>query len=99
MPEFLTKVFEKNKAGSVTNNYEDWSTFEDGVAYMVWVNEKGAVDSIDFSGASMYSGCTIETYPPFLQKLKFEPGRIGKRKVRCRVLVRVEHTFVEETKS
>lgn len=99
MPEFLAKLFEKNKAGSVTNNYEDWSTFEDGVAYMVWVNEKGAVDSIDFSGASMYSGCTIETYPPFLQKLKFEPGRIGKRKVRCRVLVRVEHTFVEEAKS
>jgi hypothetical protein len=59
------------------------------------VNEQGKVDQVAFSGASAYSGGVVDVYPPIIRQLKFEPGRIGKRKVCCRVIVWVDHTFVE----
>jgi hypothetical protein len=63
--------------------------------YMVMVNEKGTVDNVEFSGASAYSGSVIDTYPALIRELKFEPGRKAGRKVRCRVVVWVHHTFVD----
>jgi antitoxin component YwqK of YwqJK toxin-antitoxin module len=96
MPEFLKEVFERNQSGSLDDDYEDLNTFDDSIAYMVMVNERGAVDSVEFSGASVYSGSMIDEYPRIIQRLKYTQGRIGKRKVRCRVVVWVHHTFVED---
>jgi antitoxin component YwqK of YwqJK toxin-antitoxin module len=98
MPAFLLEVFERNKTGELEERYEDLNYFDDGVGYMVMVNELGRVDEVKFSGASAYSGSVTDIYPPYIQKLTFKPGRINGRKVRCRVLVRVDHTFVEAEK-
>ena len=47
------------------------------------------------TGRELDSGGTIDEYPTLIQKLKFEPGRIRGKKVRCQVIVWVQHTFVE----
>jgi antitoxin component YwqK of YwqJK toxin-antitoxin module len=96
VPPFLQQVYEKNLAGEVdADDYESWDTFEDGSAYFVTVDESGDVADVTWSGASAYSGQVIEVYPPHLSKLKFRPGRRAGKPVECRVVVRVEHTFVE----
>jgi antitoxin component YwqK of YwqJK toxin-antitoxin module len=95
VPTFLEEVFERNKSGELTEAYEDLNTFDDSIAYFATVNERGLVDNVEFSAASVYSGSTIHVYPPIIQQLKFEPGRIKGRKVRCRVVLEGHHTFVE----
>jgi len=95
VPAFLEEVFERNKAGALEEDYEDLNTFDDESAYWVMVNECGIVDKVDWTGAGVYSGGVVGRYPPFIQQLTFEPGRIRDRKVRCRVVVSVRHTFVE----
>jgi uncharacterized protein len=95
VPAFLEEVFERNQTGQLKDDYDNLNTFDDSIAYMVMVNEQGIVDKVDFSGASAYSGGVVDIYPPAIQKLKFDPGRIGRRKVRCRVVVWVHHTFAE----
>jgi antitoxin component YwqK of YwqJK toxin-antitoxin module len=95
VPAFLQEVFERNLANSLRDDYEDWNTFNDGIAYSVLVNERGVVEKVDFQGSSPYSIVTVETYKPIVGELKFQPGRIRGHTVPCRVLVNVDHTFVE----
>ena len=95
VPEFLAEVFERNRAGSLKGKYDDINTFDDSIAYMAMVDEHGIVDEVGFSGASPRSVGTIDRYPPMIKQLTFNPGRIGTRNVRCQVVVRVRHTFVE----
>ena len=95
LPAFLVEVFERNKAGKPKEDYDDWNRFNDGVTYLVVVNERGTVDRVEFSGASAYSGAVIDIYINAIRLLNFEPGRIGKRKIHCQVAVGVQHTFVE----
>ncbi len=95
VPEFLNEVFERNKSGKVEDDYEDVNIFNDGVAYMVMVDERGTVDDVEFSGCGVYSRGTIPEYPPIIRELRFKPGSVKGRKMRCRVVVHVDHTFVE----
>ncbi len=95
VPSFLQEVFERNLSGRLKEDYEDLNTFDDSIACMVMVREDGTVESVEFSGASAYSGGTIDVYPPMIRELRFVPGRKQGRKVRCRVVVWVHHTFVE----
>ena len=41
IPAFLAEVFERNQAGTLKEQYEDLNTFDDSVAYMVMVDERG----------------------------------------------------------
>jgi antitoxin component YwqK of YwqJK toxin-antitoxin module len=95
MPAFLREVHERNLAGTLKSDYEDWSTFNDGIAYFLTVNEMGEVTSATANGSGVYSGGDWNTYLPLLHKLRFTPGRVHGRPVECRVLARVDHTFVE----
>jgi antitoxin component YwqK of YwqJK toxin-antitoxin module len=95
VPAFLEEVFERNKAGKLEEGYDDLNRFDDSIGYRVMVDERGAVDTVAFTACSPYSIGTVDRYPPIIQQLKFEPGRIGGREVRCRVVVLVHHTFVE----
>src|SRR5262249_982 len=95
VPAFLEEVFERNKSGKLKEDYDNLNTFDDSIAYMVMVDERGVVDKVEWTGASAYSGGTIDIYPPLIKELKFEPGCIRGRKVRCGVIVSVHHTFVE----
>jgi hypothetical protein len=95
IPTFLQEVFERNQDHALRDRYEDLNTFKDAATYFVAVNACGTVDGVEFSGSGVYSISAVNDYPPLIAKLKFEPGRIGQRKVPCRVLVEVVHTFVE----
>jgi hypothetical protein len=95
IPAFLQQVFERNLANATLDDYEDTNTFNDNIAYHVMISERGTVDSVQYSGSGVYSVGTVKDYPPLIQKLQFEPGRLHGRPVRCRVVVWVEHTFVE----
>jgi len=95
VPDFLREVYKRNLNKSVKDDYEDWSTFNDGIAYFLTVSETGEVTSAKANGSNVYSGDDWETYRPLLLKLRFQPGRIRGRAVECRVLARVDHTFVE----
>jgi antitoxin component YwqK of YwqJK toxin-antitoxin module len=98
IPGFLREVHERNLAKAVKSDYEDWNTFDDGIAYFLIVNESGEVRSATANGSGVYSGGNWDTYPPLLRKLQFSPGRIRGRAVECRVLARVDHTFVEASR-
>lgn len=96
VPLLLQQVFERNLSKrKLEDDYDDLNTYNDAITYFVMVNEQGKVDAVEFSGCGAHSIAAVDTYPPFIRKLRFEPGRIGKRKIRCRVIVEVEHTFVE----
>ncbi len=95
VPDFLREVHERNLAKAIKSDYEDCNTFNDGIAYFLTVNEAGEVTDATASGSGVYSGGEWGTYPPLLQRLRFTPGRIRDRAVECRVLARVDHTFVE----
>src|SRR6185369_3028530 len=95
VPDFLREVHERNQAGTLQVEYEDCNTFDDGIAYFLTVSETGEVTSASPNGSGVYSGGHWDTYPPFLHQLSFTPGRIRGRAIECRVLARVDHTFVE----
>ncbi len=95
IPTFLREVFERNNSHTVKDDYEDVNHFNDGITYMVMVNERGDVDEVKFSGSSVYSIGTLNDYPPIIRQLKFRPGQIKGRNVRCRVVASVCHTFAE----
>jgi antitoxin component YwqK of YwqJK toxin-antitoxin module len=95
IPDFLREVDERNRAGSLKSDYEDWNKFDDGIAYFLMVDEKGKVTSATANGSGVYSGGLWDTYVPLLKKLRFSPGKKGGRAIECRVLARVDHTFVE----
>jgi antitoxin component YwqK of YwqJK toxin-antitoxin module len=95
VPNFLQELYKRNLAGEIKNEYENWYTFNDGIAYFLTVNEVGDVIEAFANGSGVYSAGEWETYPPLLRKLRFTPGRIRNRAVTCRVLARVDHTFKE----
>lgn len=95
VPEFLREVYERNLSGTLKSDYEDANTFDDGIAYFLTVNSLGEVASASASGSGVYSGGHWDDYIPLLLKLRFTPGRIRGRAIECRVLARVDHTFVE----
>jgi hypothetical protein len=95
IPDFLRELHERNLAKAIKSDYEDCDTFKDGIAYFLLVDEAGEVTSATANGSGVYSAGNWGTYPPLLRKLRFIPGRIRGRAVECRVLARVDHTFVE----
>ena len=95
VPDFLREVHERNLAHTIKSDYEDCNTFNDGVAYFLTVNEAGEVTQVKASGSGVYSAGHWGVYPPLLQMLQFAPGRVRGRAVECRVLAKVDHTFVE----
>lgn len=97
IPDFLREVDERNRTGTTESDYEDCNSFKDGVAYFLTVSETGEVTDATANGSGVYSGGTWDIYPPFLRQLRFTPGRVRGRPVECRVLARVDHTFVEGT--
>jgi antitoxin component YwqK of YwqJK toxin-antitoxin module len=97
VPDFLQELHERNLATANRSNHDDCGRFRDGITYFLTVNEAGEVTAATPSGSGVYSGGNWDTYPPFLQQLKFTPGRIRGRAVECLVLARVDHTFAEGT--
>lgn len=95
LPQVLCEVHERNLAGTLKNDYENCNTFNDGIAYFLTVDVSGEVTAARANGSGVYSGGEWETYPPLLRKLRFAPGRIRGRAIECRVLARVDHTFIE----
>lgn len=95
VPNFLREVHERNQTKTTRSDYEDCSTFKDGIVYFLTVDESGEVTDVLTRGSGVYSSGEWGTYPPLLQQLRFSPGRIRGRAVECRVLARVDHTFVE----
>lgn len=95
VPQFLREVHERNLAGTLQDDYEDCNTFDDGIAYFLTVDESGEVTAATANGSGVCSGGEWDTYPPLLRKLHFAPGRIRGRATKCRVLARVDHTFIE----
>jgi antitoxin component YwqK of YwqJK toxin-antitoxin module len=95
VPDFLREVHERNLTKTTRSEYEDCSTFNDGIAYLLTVSETGEVTGAVASGSDVYSGGNWDTYPPLLRQLRFTPGRVRGRAVECRVVARVDHTFVE----
>jgi len=98
VPPFLREVHERNLAGKLKDDYEDCNTFNDGIAYFLTVDESGKVTAAVANGSGARSGGDWDTYPPLLRKLRFDPGRIRGRAIECRVLARVDHTFIEGEK-
>lgn len=95
VPPFLREVYERNVAGKPKKEYEDWNTFDDGIAYCLMVDEAGKVTKVVPNGSGVYSAGDWDTYRPLLHDLCFTPGRVRGREVECRVLARVDHTFIE----
>ena len=95
VPDFLREVYERNLTKTTRSEYEDCSTFNDGIAYFLTVSETGEVTGATANGSGIYSGGNWDVYPPLLRQLRFTPGRVSGRAVECRVLAWVDHTFVE----
>jgi hypothetical protein len=95
VPDFLRDVHERNLTKTIRSEYEDCSTFNDGIAYSLTVSEAGEVLSATANASGIYSGGSWDTYPPLLRQLRFTPGRVRGRAVECEELARVDHTFVE----
>jgi antitoxin component YwqK of YwqJK toxin-antitoxin module len=83
VPAFLNEIYQRNLDGTLKNDYE----------------ETGRVTNAFANGSGAYSGSEWGTYPPILKTLKFSPGRVRGKPVQCRVLARVDHTFVESIAS
>lgn len=99
VPPFLHEVFERNQNKPLNfDEYEDLNRFTDGIGYQVLVDERGRIAEIQYSGSSVYSTVTKDTYPPIIQKLRFNPGRRNGQNVPSRVVVLIEHTFKEGAK-
>ncbi len=95
VPAFLRDVYDRNAAGQLRSDYEDWNTFNDGIAYLADVGDDGTVTNLKANGSGVYSGGKWDTYPPLLRQLRFRPARIRGRAVASKVLARVRHTFAE----
>lgn len=95
VPAFLDEVHERNLSDKLKDDYEDWNTFDDGIAYFLTVDDSGKVISVTANGSGVYSVGELETYPPILRHLRFKPGRIRGRAIECTVLARIDHKFAE----
>jgi antitoxin component YwqK of YwqJK toxin-antitoxin module len=95
IPPFLRGIFEQHENGTVTDDDEDIDDFEDSTSYRVVVNPKGTVEDIEWIAAGHYSVSLADFYRGVIERLRFEPGTCGGRKVRSRAVVIVRHTFVD----
>jgi antitoxin component YwqK of YwqJK toxin-antitoxin module len=95
LPQFLIDVHQRNLDGKPKSDYENWNTFDDGIAYFITVDKQGRVENVKANGSGTYSGRDWNTYIPLLKQLLFEPGRVKGRAYKCQVLASVDHTFVE----
>jgi hypothetical protein len=95
VPDFLREVAERNRAGTLKSDYEDASRFDDSIAYFLTVDPHGEVTDVQTSGGGVYSVAAWAVYPPLLRDLRFAPGTVRGRPVKCRVLAKVRHTFAE----
>jgi antitoxin component YwqK of YwqJK toxin-antitoxin module len=95
IPQFLQDVYQRNLTKTVTDDYEDINSFKDGAGYFLRINELGEVESVEFTGCSVYSVAVAETYIPLLKQLRFTPARQKGKKVPGWAVAHVEHTFVE----
>jgi antitoxin component YwqK of YwqJK toxin-antitoxin module len=95
VPDFLREVYGRNLKNVLRSDYEDLNTFNDGITYFLTVGETGEVIDVEARGSGVYSGGCWGVYVPFLEQLRFNPGRVRGRAVECRVVARVDHTFVE----
>src|SRR5215813_10053872 len=57
---------------------EDWA---DCLSVWDFLDTRGSAGQDRQTQADAYSGGTIDNYPPVIQELKFEPGRMRGRKV------------------
>ncbi len=95
IPQFLLEVHERNQAGTLRDSYEDWNTFDDGIAYILTVDESGITTDAFANGSGVYSGGHWDTYLPLLRELRFTPARVSGDPIECQVLARVDHKFIE----
>jgi antitoxin component YwqK of YwqJK toxin-antitoxin module len=95
IPAFLLEIFEQNQGGTPEGDFEDLNDFDDSTSYRVTVNPSGKVEEIEWIAAGHHSVGFVESYQAMIKQLRFEPGTAGGRKVRCRALVIVRHTFVD----
>lgn len=95
IPQFLLDVYERNQVGALRDTYENWNTFDDGIAYFLTVDETGVVTDACANGSGVYSGGHWDTYPPLLRQLRFTPARVSSDPIKCQVLARVDHKFIE----
>ena len=95
IPQFLLEVHERNQAGTLRDYYEDWNTFDDGIAYILSVDEAGIITDAFANGSGVYSGGHWDTYLPLLRQLRFTPARVSGAPIKCQVLARVDHKFIE----
>lgn len=80
---------------AMRDSYEDWNTFDDGIAYFLTVDETGMVTDAFANGSGVYSGGDWDTYLPLLRQLRFTPARVSAHSIKCHVLARVDHKFIE----
>ncbi len=95
IPEFLKEVHERNLLGTMKSDYEDASSFDQTIAHFLTVDEEGGVADAVTNGASPYAGAVWDAYLPILKQLRFSPGKVRGRAMKCRVLAVVSHTFIE----
>ena len=95
IPQFLLDVYERNQAGTLRDSYEDWNTFDDGIAYFLTLDESGIVVDAFANGSGVYSGGHWDTYLPLLRQLRFTPARVSGRSIKAQVLARVDHRFID----
>lgn len=95
VPIFLREVHERNLTKTIKWAYHDCNSFNDSIAYILEVDDSGEVRSATASGGGFYSGGRSDAYPPLLRRIRFRPARVRGRAVECRVLARVDHTFIE----
>lgn len=96
IPEFLKEIHERHLRGEKPKvSYDSIDTFNDGIGFFVRIDEKGDVAQVAMTGSSVYSIQQHDVYTELLRKLKFTPGKRGKKKVPSRAIVLIDHTFVE----
>jgi len=95
IPHFLLDLHERNQAGTLRNSYENWNTFNDGIAYFLTLDDSGTVIEAFANGSGVYSGGHWDTYLPLLRQLRFTPARVSGHSIKCKVLARVDHKFIE----
>jgi antitoxin component YwqK of YwqJK toxin-antitoxin module len=95
IPDFLEEIFERNKAGTVEDDNEDWSTFDAGISYQVVISAQGTIERAKWFACDGHSAHLVDVYAPKIRQLTFTPGQRRGRPARCPGVVQVCHTFVE----
>jgi antitoxin component YwqK of YwqJK toxin-antitoxin module len=95
IPAFLNEVHARNLSGALKSDCEDASTFDDRIAYFLYLDETGAVANVWCNMIGVYSRGTEDTYERLLRELRFKPAMKGGKPMASRVIALVHHTFRE----